>query len=78
MVRVVAISIADKSQDRKRRTAHHRDDEKQQQIPGWSAERTPRDEPYIANKNLSLGQWLRRAEANSGPKIAPGTGRKSS
>jgi hypothetical protein len=55
----------------------HHDDDKQI-IPGWAPEREPKDEPYIANKNLSLGNWITRATANSGPKIAPGTGLKSS
>jgi hypothetical protein len=76
-MRVIALSIRDKpAHHRERHPAH---DNSGQQIPGWSAERTPKDEPYIANKNLSLGRWISRAEANSGPKIAPGCGtRKSS
>ena len=62
--------------DHKRSSTHHDD---KQQIPGWAPERQPKDEPYIVNKNLSLGRWLERASANSGPKIpkvAPGVGVK--
>ena len=71
MARIVLISVRDHDRDR-RRLAHRHDGDKQ--IPGWAAEREPKDEPYMANKNLHLGQWLRRTEANSGPKIAPGVG----
>jgi hypothetical protein len=73
MTRVVVISVRD--HDRQRRPAHRHDDDKQiKQIPGWAAERIPKDEPPIANKNLALGRWVDRASANSGPKIAPGCG----
>jgi hypothetical protein len=46
-----------------------------QLIPGWAREREPKDEPRATNINLGLGKWIARASANSGPKIAPGTGR---
>ena len=76
MARIVVISVTDKpSHNREHKTQHH-DDNKE--LPGWAKSREPKDEPYVSNKNLSLGNWLTRAEANSGPKIAPGTGRKSS
>jgi hypothetical protein len=81
MARITLISITDKpSHNRERRPAHHHDDNKQ--IPGWAPERQPKDEPYIANKNLSLGRWIERASKNSyasNPSVAPGCGtRKSS
>jgi len=72
----IKVNVGKPSYNRERRPAHRHDDNKQ--IPGWAAEREPKDEPYVSNKNLSLGNWLTRAEANRGPKIAPGTGRKSS
>jgi hypothetical protein len=75
MARAVLISVRSRNHD-ERRPAHRHDDDKK--IPGWAAEREPKDEPYIANKNLSLGNWLTRASANSGPKIAPGVGIKKS
>jgi hypothetical protein len=75
MVRVIAIAVRD--HDRERRPAHRHDDDKQQ-IPGWAPERKAKTEPEAKNLNLSLGRWIDRASANSGPKIAPGTGRKSS
>jgi hypothetical protein len=74
-MRVVAISV--RSHERERRPARHHDDNKQS-IPGWAAEREPKTEPPIANKNMSLGNWLTRVSANSGPKIAPGCGTKKS
>ena len=74
MVRVVAISVRD--HDRERRPAHRHDDDKE--LPGWAKSREPKDEPQVSNLNLKLGRWIDRAAANSGPKIAPGTGRKSS
>jgi hypothetical protein len=62
--------------DRKRKP-HHADGSKE--LPGWAKVREPKNEPHVANKNMALGQWLSRASANSGPKIAPGIGtRKSS
>jgi hypothetical protein len=60
----------------KRKPAQH---DEHRRPAGWVAERVPKDEPHVANKNMALGRWIARAEANSGPKIAPGTGtRKSS
>jgi hypothetical protein len=77
MARITFISITDKpSHNRERRPAHHHHDD--QQIPGWAPARQPLIERPAANKNLYLGRWIERASANSGPKIAPGTGRKSS
>jgi hypothetical protein len=52
-------------------------DEQQTPRPGWASEREPKDEPQASNKNLSLGKWIDRASANSGPKIAPGVGKSS-
>jgi hypothetical protein len=76
MARITLISITDKpSHNREGRPTHHHDDDKQI-IPGWAKHREPLIEPPAANKNLHLGQWLTRATANSGPKIAPGTGIK--
>jgi len=65
----VRVSKPSRSRDQERH-----DDE----IPGWAAERKPKDEPQAKNLNLSLGRWIERALANSGPRIAPGTVRKSS
>jgi hypothetical protein len=73
MVRVIAIAVRSRDRDERRPAQRHHDDHTP---AGWAPERTPKDEPYIANKNLALGQWLTRAEANSGPKIAPGCGMK--
>ena len=71
MARIVLISV--RSPDRERRPVHHHDDNKE--LPGWAKHREPQIERPIANKNLSLGRWIERASANSGPKIAPGTGK---
>jgi hypothetical protein len=78
MARIVVISVTDKpSHNREHEARHHDHDSNKQQIPGWAAERTPKDEPQVSNLNLKLGRWIDRASANSGPKIAPGTGKSS-
>ena len=78
MARITLISVTDKpSHNRERRPAHRHHDDKQI-IPGWAPEREPKDEPQASNLHLKLGRWIERAEANSGPKIAPGIGAKSS
>ena len=62
--------------DRKRHTPRHDDDIR----PGWTRHRDePEIEPPAKSLSLANGQWLARATANSGPRIAPGCGtRKSS
>jgi hypothetical protein len=76
---IVVVAIGKPSPERHRDKARHHDhDSNKQQIPGWAAERTPKDEPQVSNLNLKLGRWIDRASANSGPKIAPGCGTKKS
>jgi hypothetical protein len=73
----IRVNFGEPSRDRKRQPAQRHDGDKQ--IPGWAKHREPKIEPQAPNKNLHLGQWLDRASANSGPRIAPGCGvRKSS
>jgi hypothetical protein len=47
------------------------------EIPGWAAERKPKDEPQAVNRNIGdVGRWIARAEKHSGEKFSPGTGAK--
>jgi hypothetical protein len=72
--RVVLISV--RSHDDERRPARHHDDGAKD-LPGWAKHREPLVERPAVNKNISdVGRWIKRAEANSGPRIAPGTGAK--
>ena len=66
------------SKPSKHREQHRKHDDDNKQLSGWAPEREPKDEPRAANLNLHLGKWLDRAAANSGPRVAPGTGTKKS
>jgi hypothetical protein len=71
--RVVLISV--QSHDRERRPAHRHHDDREP--AAWAKHREPRIEPEAKNLNLSLGRWIDRASANSGVRVAPGTGSSS-
>ncbi len=63
----------------RRRDHDERGRDKDKQLSGWAKPREKLgDEPRMTNLNMSLGRWLVRASANSGPKIAPGIGTKKS
>jgi hypothetical protein len=70
------ITVRVGAKSKSRRGEHSHDDNREP--AGWAKAREPKDEPYVTNKNMSLGRWLDRASANSGPKIAPGIGTKKS